>query len=257
MFAVFHGWKWNAGTNSGSSTAKPPCSPWGNRSMSVRGKFSDIPKVIEHLEAARTDLVDNVLLLAMKADEDGNRGPAEVHAGHPFQRYEVNVLVSQTGNAGAVPIVEESHPTLGNLLGNIEYMSQHGVLATDFRLIKAGAVHRANGGYLLLDVRNLLLEPFSWSALKRTLRQREIRIEDAGHFLGLASTVSIEPDPIPLDVKVVLFGSRMLYYLLAAHDPEVREHFKVLADFEDDLDRSPGAEALHARLLHRSCRAGD
>jgi lon-related putative ATP-dependent protease len=215
----------------------------------VRVKFLDVPRVIEHLEAARADLVDNVLLFAMKADDDDNHGQAEVHAGHPFQRYEVNVLVSQTGNGDAAPIVEELHPTLGNLLGNIEYVSRHGVLATDFRLIKAGAIHRANGGYLLLDIRNLLMEPFSWAALKRTLRQREIRIEDAGHFLGLASTVSIEPDPIPLDVKVILFGSRMLYYLLAAYDPEVREHFKVLADFEDDLDRSAAAEALHARLL--------
>ena len=102
---------------------------------------------------------------------------------------------------------------------------------------------------LLLDVRHLLMEPFSWSALKRALRQREIRIEDVGRFLGLTSTVSLEPDPIPLDVKIVLFGDRLLYYLLAAYDPDVSEHFKVLADFEDDVDRSPANEAIHARLV--------
>src|SRR6185437_5446714 len=96
---------------------------------------------------------------------------------------------------------------------------------------------------------SLLTEPFSWTALKRTLRQGEIRIEDLGRFIGLTSTVSLEPDPIPLDVKVVLFGDRMLYYLLAAFDPDVAEHFKVLADLEDDVDRTPASEAAHARLI--------
>jgi lon-related putative ATP-dependent protease len=145
--------------------------------------------------------------------------------------------------------VEELHPTLANLIGSTEYVSLHGVLITNFRLIKPGAIHRANGGFLLLDVRHLLMEPFSWQALKRTLRQGEIRIEDVGRFLGLTSTVSLEPDSIPLDVKVVLFGSRLLYYLLMAFDPEVNEHFKVLADFEDEIDRTPESEALHARLI--------
>jgi lon-related putative ATP-dependent protease len=216
----------------------------------VRSKFTDLPKVVDHLEAAQTDLVDNVMLFAMRPDADEDQvATPEWQGGNPFQRYEVNVVVSHNAGSGQVPVVEELHPTLGNLLGNIEYMSQHGVLVTNFRLIKAGAMHRANGGYLLLDVRNLLMEPFSWTALKRTLRQREIRIEDVGHFLGLTSTVSIEPDPIPLDLKVILFGDRFLYYLLAALDPEVREYFKILADFEDDVARSPDAEAVHAKLV--------
>jgi lon-related putative ATP-dependent protease len=217
----------------------------------ARSKFTDLPKVIEHLEAARTDLVDNVMLFATKPDGDEEQvvPTPDWQGGNPFQRYEVNVLVNHPAGGAQVPVVEELHPTLGNLLGNIEYVSQHGVLMTNFRLIKAGAMHRANGGYLLLDVRSLLMEPFSWSALKRTLRQREIRIEDVGHFLGLTSTVSIEPDPIPLDVKVILFGDRILYYILASLDSEVREHFKILADFEDDIVRSPDAEAIHARLI--------
>jgi predicted ATP-dependent protease len=217
----------------------------------ARSKFTDLPKVIEYLEAARADLVDNVMLFAMKPDgDDEQAAPApEWQGGNPFQRYEVNVVISHPVGRGQAPVVEELHPTLGNLLGNIEYISQHGVLMTNFRLIKAGALHRANGGYLLLDVRSLLMEPFSWNALKRTLRQREIRIEDVGHFLGLTSTVSIEPDPIPLDVKVILFGDRILYYILASVDPEVREHFKILADFEDDVARSPQNEAVHARLI--------
>ncbi len=215
----------------------------------VRAKCADLPRIIEHLEAARGDLVDNVMLFAMKAEDDDEKSVAEFQGGNPFQRYEVNVLVSHAGENSTIPIVEELHPTLAHLLGSIEYVSQHGVLVTNFRQIKAGAIHRANGGYLLLDVRNLLMEPFSWSALKRTLRQREIKIEDVGHFLGLTSTVSIEPDPIPLNIKVILFGDRILYYLLASLDPEVRQYFKVLADFEDDVARSPATEAIHARLL--------
>jgi lon-related putative ATP-dependent protease len=174
---------------------------------------------------------------------------AESRLGGPFDRYQVNVLITRAGRTGSVPIVEELHPTLANLLGSIEYVSQHGVMVTNFRLIKSGAAHRANGGFLLLDVRSLLAEPFSWAALKRALRQREIRIEDVGRFMGLTSTVSLEPDPIPLDVKVILFGDRLLYYFLIAFDPEVSEHFKVLADFEDDVDRSAESELMHARMI--------
>lgn len=216
----------------------------------AKAKFADVPRVIEHLDAVGNDLVDNVALFVVKpdaADSDGN-GP-ELRLGAPFDRYEANVLVAHDGETTPAPIVEEPHPTLSNLVGAIEYVSQQGVLVTNFRLIKAGAMHRANGGFLLLDVRRLLSEPFSWPALKRVLRQREIRIEDVGKFIGLTSTVSLEPDPIPLDLKVILFGDRLLYYLLAAFEPELGEHFKVLADFEDDVDRSATSEAVHARLI--------
>jgi lon-related putative ATP-dependent protease len=214
----------------------------------AKAKVPDIPRIAEHLEAVRGDLIENVAMFVMKPEGE-EAAPTGRRVGFAFDRYEVNVLVSHDGHEKNVPIVQELHPTLSNLIGSIEYISQHGVLVTNFKLIKAGAIHRANGGFLLLDVRHLLMEPFSWSALKRTLRQREVRIEDVGRFIGLTSTVSLEPDPIPLDVKVVLFGDRMLYYLLAAFDPDVSEHFKVLADFEDDVDRSPDNEAIHARLI--------
>jgi len=127
-------------------------------------------------------------------------------------------------------------------------VSAHGVLVTNFLLIKANAIHRASGGYLILDARALLMEPFSWTALKRTLKRGDIAIEDVGRFLGLTSTVSLEPDPIPLKVKVVLIGDRLLYFLLFAYDPELAEHFKVLVDFEDEFARTPESEAVFARL---------
>jgi lon-related putative ATP-dependent protease len=215
----------------------------------VKAKFVDIPRVIEHLEAVRGDLIENVAMFVMKTESDEGGAPDRRISFGSFDRYEVNVLVGHAAENKATPIVEELHPTLANLIGSIEYISQHGVLVTNFRLIKPGAIHRANGGFLLLDVRHLLMEPFSWTALKRTLRQGEIRIEDVGRFIGLTSTVSLEPDPIPLNLKVVLFGSRLLYYLLVALDPEVNEYFKVLADFEDEVERSPENEALHARMI--------
>jgi predicted ATP-dependent protease len=124
-----------------------------------------------------------------------------------------------------------------------------GTLVTDFTLIKPGALHRANGGYLLLDARKLLQQPYAWEALKRALRAREIRIESLGQALGLVSTVTLEPEPIPLDVKVVLFGERWLYQLLYAYDPDVPELFKVVADFEEEMGRTPEVERAYARLV--------
>jgi lon-related putative ATP-dependent protease len=214
----------------------------------TKADFGDIARVLAHIETVRADLVENVAAFIVKADDEENVLPV-ARPGSPFDRYEVNVLVTQDGHDAGVPIVEELHPTLGNLIGRIEYVSLRGALVTNFRLVKAGAIHRANGGYLLLDARSVLQEPYSWTALKRTLRRGEVAIEDITRFIGLTSTVSLEPDPIPLDVKVVLFGDRLLYFLLAALDPELREHFKVLADFENDFARTPENEALLARLV--------
>jgi lon-related putative ATP-dependent protease len=214
----------------------------------AKAAFKDVPSIVRHVETVRIDLVENAGMFIVKGEDDES-GPDDFRPGNPFDRYEVNVLISQDGDKSGAPIVEELHPALGNLIGRIEYIALRGALVTNFRLIKAGAIHRANGGYLLLDARSVLLEPFSWAALKRTLRRGEIAIEDIGRFLGLTSTVSLEPDPIPLKVKVILFGDRLLYFLLAALDPELAEHFKVLADFENDLARTPENEAILARLL--------
>ncbi|HLF98217.1 MAG TPA: Lon protease family protein, partial [Methylococcaceae bacterium] len=131
----------------------------------------------------------------------------------------------------------------------VEHLSQLGMLVTNFLQIKPGALHQANGGYLLLDAIKLLSQPFSWEALKRALSTREIRIESLGQMYSLVSTVSLEPEPIPLDVKVVLMGDRLLYYLLAQYDPEFSELFKVAADFEDETPRSAENDLLYARLV--------
>ena len=213
----------------------------------VHVAFADLPRVAEHIEAVGADLIENVPMFITRS-EGGEAEPADPARAAAFERYEVNLLIPQNGAAGA-PLVEELHPTLGNLIGRIDYVSAHGVLITNFLLVKPGAVDKASGGFLLLDARALLMEPFSWAALKRTLKRGEIAVEDVGRFLGLASTVSLEPDPIPLKVKIVLFGDRLLYFLLFALDPELSEHFKVLADFEDDFPRTPDNEAAFARLV--------
>ena len=214
----------------------------------TKSRFSDLPRIISHLQSVQNDLIENVDMFRMK-DHEGAGQVNEALPGGSFDRYEVNVLVTHADLSDAAPIIEELHPTLSNLMGRIEHVSRQGVLITNFRLIKAGAMHRANGGFLLVDARNVLMEPFSWSALKRALRRKKIVIEDIARLLGFASTVSLEPDPIPLKMKIVLFGDPLLYFLLADLDPELAEHFKVLADFEDDVARSPQSEVTQARVI--------
>ncbi|MBU6462212.1 MAG: AAA family ATPase [Proteobacteria bacterium] len=158
----------------------------------AKRRFSDVSQVEKYLSTVRADLIDNTaLFLAKPQGELGAIFGAVLT--NTVDRYHVNVLVSQSAKDSPIPIVRELHPTLANLVGSVEYVSQHGALVTNFRLVKGGAMHRANGGFLLLDARHLLSEPFSWPALKRMLRQREIRVEDVARFVGLTSTVSLEP----------------------------------------------------------------
>ncbi|HSR73483.1 MAG TPA: AAA family ATPase, partial [Sulfurovum sp.] len=147
------------------------------------------------------------------------------------------------------PIIYENNPTYTNLFGEVEYIAQMGTLVTDFNLIKAGALHKANGGYLILDVSKVLMQPFVWEGLKRMLKSSEIRIESLAHSLSLISTLSLEPETIELDVKIVLIGDRILYYLLYNYDPEFRELFKINADFENETERNEENSLLYARMI--------
>ncbi|HET9063348.1 MAG TPA: Lon protease family protein, partial [Candidatus Binatia bacterium] len=147
------------------------------------------------------------------------------------------------------PVVYEDHPTYQNLVGRVEHRAQFGALQTDFSLIKAGALHRANGGYLILDARKVLTQPFAWEGLKSALRTAEIRIESLGEALSLVSTVSLEPEHIPLRTKVVLIGDRYVYYLLYEADPEFPDLFKVAADFEEAIDRTDETSLAYARRV--------
>lgn len=214
----------------------------------LKAAFGGLPGVQAHLDAIVADLVENAALFAARPDGQADP-PLPIRQAAALERYEVNVLVTQSDHGSDAPVIEELHPTLGNLAGRIEYLQMQGALVTNFRLIKAGALHRANGGTLLLDVRGLLSEPFAWPALKRALTRGTIVIEDLSHIAGVSVTVSLEPDPIPLHVKIVLFGDRSLYYMLAAMDPDLSRHFKVLADFDDELPRTRDNEMLLARMI--------
>lgn len=213
----------------------------------LRTQYANLPEVLSFLDAVQRDMILHVDDFR-KPDESINISGIPVVAHQTFSNYQVNVLVSNQNSSGA-PLVCEDNPTYSNLIGRVEHISQFGALVTNFTLIKPGALHRANGGYLLLDIRKILMQPFAWDALKRALQTREIRIESLGQMYSLISTVSLEPEPIPLEVKVVLFGDRLLYYLLQAYDPEFSELFKVAADFEEVIDRSAEVQQLYAQLI--------
>lgn len=210
-----------------------------------RESYRDHPRVLEHVDAIQEDVTENVeVLIGQQQDERRGGDPmASV-----FGRYQANLLVDNGGQTGA-PVVYEDMPTHQNLVGRVEHHVHQGALLTDFRLIKAGSLHQANGGYLILDASKLLMQPFSWASLKRALYARRVKIESVDQLYSFASTVSLEPEPMPLDVKVVLIGDRMLYYLLCAHEPDFLELFKVQADLEEDVKRDDKAQQLYARLF--------
>jgi lon-related putative ATP-dependent protease len=211
----------------------------------LRRDYATIPAIQTYLDSVQQDVIDNAN--DFRRSEEG--GAEQIGADHPqFRRYRVNVLVDHTASRGA-PVVFDDNPMYHSLIGRVEHQAQFGNLVTDFNLIKPGSLHRANGGYLLLDVRQVLTQLYAWEGLKRVLRSRQIRVESLGQILSLVSTVSLEPEPVPLNVKVVLFGERLLYYLLYAYDPEFAELFKVEADFADSFERTPEAHLLYARLL--------
>ncbi|HZA01787.1 MAG TPA: ATP-binding protein [Hyphomicrobiaceae bacterium] len=218
----------------------------------VKAAFADVPEVAAYLDAVARDLIDNVGLFLAPSGEQPEvvKQPTDTWRDPRFRRYMVNVLVENLPDgAPRAPVIEELSPSYGNLIGRIEHIAQMGALLTDFLLIKPGALHRANSGYLLLDARKLLLTPFSWEALKRAVKAREIRIEHPVETFGPISTQTLDPEPIPLDVKVVLSGNRELYYLLAAYDPDFHRLFKVQADFDDTIARSEENNASYARVI--------
>jgi lon-related putative ATP-dependent protease len=221
----------------------------------LRNNYADLPDVLEYLDAVEHDIKENVDdFLPQTAPSPQQQptpgGPLAATAAEDikFRRYQVNVIVDNGGREGA-PVVYEDNPTYQNLVGRVEYLARFGALITDFNLIIAGALHRANGGYLVLDAERLIAGNFGWAALKRTLQSGEIRIETVEQALSLATPATLQPEPIPLDVKVVLVGSPMLYYLLSQHDDDFAELFKIAADFDDRVPRTGDATLLYARVI--------
>lgn len=219
----------------------------------LKTAYAALPAVQAYLEQVKEDTLEHAAAFRQKKDGEpptlfGIPIPQPEGNDAPLRRYAVNVLIEHSGARGA-PVVHEDHPSHAALLGRIEHVSQMGALVTDFTLIRAGALHRANGGYLVLDALKVLTQPYAWEALKRALRAREVNVRTLGQELGIISTVSLEPEPVPLEVKVVLVGERRLYYLLHAWDPEFAELFKVAVDFEEDMPRGPGDDGRYAQLV--------
>jgi lon-related putative ATP-dependent protease len=220
----------------------------------LKKKYEDLPSVQKHLDAILADLVEHADQLHPSKEGEpmamlgmALRGPQHDHEAI-FLRYRVNVLIDHSKTQGA-PVVYEDNPTLQNLVGRVEHVAQMGALVTDFTLIKPGALHRANGGYLILDVLKVLMQPYAWEGVKRCLRAGEIKTESLGQMLSLISTVSLEPQAVPLRVKIVLVGERMLYYLLHQLDEDFADLFKVAVDFEEEIDRSDESTTLYARWI--------
>lgn len=213
----------------------------------LRERYNQLPDVLKFINDINNEIIEDV---------DSFRHQGESVISIPglelpkvsFSQYQVNVLVDNSDVEGA-PVIYEDNPTYNNLMGRIEHMAQYGTLLTNFTLIKSGALHRANGGFLIVDAHRLLTSPFAYEGLKRALRAREVRIESLEKMLSVTSTISLEPEPIPIDLKVVITGDRWLYYLLKKYDPEFNQLFKVTADFSEEIDRNSENTLLYARMI--------
>lgn len=212
----------------------------------LRERYADLPQVLIFLDAIAKDVIEVGGEVEASAEESEDAG--EDDYGQRFQRYQVKVLVDNGALKGA-PVICEDNPVFGNLVGRVEHVAQMGALVTHFGLIRAGALHRARGGFLVIDAIRLLTQPFAWEGLKRALRAREIQIEPPSEAQGWSSVQTLEPEPVACEVKVVLVGDRETFYVLMEGDPDFPELFKVAADFDEDMRRDALSVQHYARLL--------
>lgn len=202
--------------------------------------YRENPAVVAYLEEMAGDILDHLAAFRQGNDEDrptaGAATPEAVQAAEFFRRYRVNVIVDHQGETSPVVLFEEN-PTYGNLVGRIERRGVLGTLVTDFTMIRAGALIKANQGFLILDLRDLITAPFAWEALKHALQRGVVRIEEMGQLAGTVATTSLEPEPIPLDIKVILMADAMLAAQIAALDPDFGSLFKIRAEFHSTASR--------------------
>jgi lon-related putative ATP-dependent protease len=215
-------------------------------------KYGDAPGIVEHLKAVQESIIENRDLFRSSPESaEGNPFVARAVA-DAFRRYEVNVLVDNTNLTGA-PVVIEMNPTFNNLIGRLEKEAQFGALTSDFTMIRPGSIHKANGGYLVIRMDDILTELMAWEALKRSLRERKIIIEELAERFGFLTVKGIRPEPIPLNLKVILIGDSIYYHLLYQLDREFPELFKVKADFDSRMDRNAENVRQYAATLCSVC----
>ncbi|MCP5092716.1 MAG: AAA family ATPase [Gammaproteobacteria bacterium] len=209
-------------------------------------KYQDLPGVVTYLDDVQKNIIENAE--DFQTPEPSALPFLQRDASQSFGQYEVNLLVSND-EGDAAPVVFESNPSYTNIIGKIEHRAEMGALFTDFSMIRPGALLKANGGYLILDMHRILSRPFVWDGLKQALFAKQVRIESPGEAYGFVSTATLQPEPIPLDVKIILVGERWLYHLLAIYDSEFNDLFKVVADFDDDLERTSENLEAYASLI--------
>jgi lon-related putative ATP-dependent protease len=212
----------------------------------LKNKYRAAPEVVTYLDDVEKNIIENAQ--NFREPEPTALPFLSRDSSQLFGQYEVNLVVSNEPNATA-PIIYEPNPSYYNIIGKIEHRAEMGALFTDFRMVRSGALLQANGGYLLLDIQRILTRPFIWEALKQALFAKRVRIESPGETYGLISTTTQKPEPIPLDVKIILIGERWHYYLLCMFDSEFSDLFKVAADLDDDLKRTSENVDAYAQLI--------
>ncbi|MBV7297734.1 Lon protease family protein [Enterovibrio paralichthyis] len=212
--------------------------------------YRDLPQVKKYLKAMQADILENLDIFLQESEEQAALAYAALDKKLP-RRYQVNVLVSQEENVP--PVIVEDSPSYHNIFGYVENATYKGTVFTDFSLIRSGSIHRANGGVLLIDAVKVLERPYVWDGLKRALSSRKANLSSLEREVTLSGTISLEPEPIPLDVKIILFGDYQTYRLLQNYDPEFSELFRVTADFEDDMPRNDDSEMKYAQFISSIC----
>ncbi|MCJ7501132.1 AAA family ATPase [bacterium] len=219
--------------------------------------YPDNGKVQRHLELLLGDMVDNFpQFLPAHADQNPFGGGEPAPLEQPFSRYQVNLIVDMMAQEGA-PVVEENHPSFQNIIGRMEYAFQSGVAITGYEQIQPGALHLANGGYLILDALEVLRSPFAWEALKNSLMSGQIKIEDMGEQYKMFAAITLKPEPIPLSVKIILIGSPLIYHQLLAHEDDFKKLFKVKAEFGSTMKRTDDAVRDYSIFIASLCHEED
>ncbi len=213
---------------------------------SLKEKYETHRNVVDHLAALQKDIIDNLDIFLEDSEDKAAFAYAALDKKMP-RRYQVNVLVHHKDKAS--PVVVEESPTYHNLFGYVENITYKGTVFTDFSLIRPGSLHKANGGVLLMDAIKVLEQPYVWDGLKRALRAKALNISSLEREVTLSGTISIEPEPVPIDLKIILFGDRETYLLLQHYDPEFKELFKVTADFENEMPRTEQTELQYAKFI--------
>lgn len=212
-------------------------------------KYKEIDEVIEYIREIEEDVIENVSDFEAIAEEDISI-KSDVKEFAP--RYYVNLIVDNSGIEG-VPVVVESNPTFSNLMGVIEYESENSSLRTNFTMIKPGSIHKANGGFLIIDALELLRNSHSWLAIKRALYTKEIKIESLKYQLGITDIATLKPEPIPIDIKIILIGNPQVYNLLYQYDEDFHKLFKIKADFGCIMDNTLDNQYKMACFINSFC----